>query len=188
MWPNSKEELTLVAAIVAAVASLVSAVLNIRAVARSEMRAARRRSLEEHVGPLSKTLHELLACSTTLTKTNSYEARVNWRQKGQDAKEELKRLRPLLRYPLWGLDKGLRDLTRLPDWTEALQKDRERTEELLRLANRLKDALDAAVCKSYANGTHPGVFSRLAVAFADWRYTRFWETAQKERNLGIDQP
>lgn len=104
----TKEEVTLIAAIIAATASIVTLFLNLRAQKSAEIRVSYRDSLKPHIVELGEALHEIVASSNIyLFKTKSDEARENWREKHEKAKDNIKSLRTKVRYQLWGLDKGI---------------------------------------------------------------------------------
>lgn len=150
---------TLVAALVAAAGSIISLFVK-RA---STMRKAHRDSLEPHIGELAKSIHQAVATSAIIVKTNSTQSRERWRARGTDTKKTLKALRTELRYSLWGLDKAIRELALLPDWVEHAWDYPEYRKELIERGDKLSDALDRSIRRCYAKGRTPSWFERAYV-------------------------
>jgi hypothetical protein len=163
------EQATLIAAGLAAVASLSNVAATARGALKAELRVARRKSLEASVVDLGDCLHQVLACANVLMMTSSEEATDRWRNRGQEAKKKLKELRPKLRYSLWGMDEALRVLSRIPDWADHLRSEPRRAKKLLRLSNRLRSGVDRSVRTVYVNGDPTSLFQRAWVTFYAWR-------------------
>lgn len=160
----TRETATLVAASIAAVASLVALLLNLRAQHRSELRVAHRQTLDPSLSELAEAIHQSVACASIILKANSDEARARWKCRGARASARIKSLRPRLRYPLWGIDEGLRVLSRVPDWAEHARADNARAQKLVSTADSLRKGLDYAVRRSYRRGRSPSLHERLLCA------------------------
>lgn len=154
---------TLVAAIVAAGASLIVMLLTILHQRSSELRVARRAALDKIIVDLGALFHELLATCNVYTQARSPESEQKWIGKAFQARDRIKSIRPSVRYSLWGLDEGLRTLTRLPEWLEHKRADSEATKELLTAGDNLRKALDSAILGSYKHGRPPSLFERRRV-------------------------
>jgi hypothetical protein len=163
------EQATLIAAGVAAVASLSNVASTARGALKAELRVARRKSLEASVVDLGECLHQVLACANVLMMTSSAEATDSWRSRAQEAKKRLKDLRPKVRYSLWGMDEALRVLSRIPDWSGHLRSNPHRAKKLLRLSNRLRAGVDRSVRTVYVNGDATSLLQRAWVMFYAWR-------------------
>ena len=98
------EVATLVAAGIAAFASIVVLIISLNAQRLSELRAAHRRNLDTFIADLAEAIHESVACANILLKTKSTDANRNWRERGDLASKKLKSLRRQIRYPLWGIE------------------------------------------------------------------------------------
>ncbi len=180
---EAKDLVTLGAAVIAAIASTFALLTNVRAQRRTELRLAHRKTLEEFITPLGAVLHEVVAISATVSKTRSEKSLANWKGKGQRAKATLNELRPKLRYPLWGLDEGIRVLIRLPDWALHVREDPARTKQLVEKATQLRRHLDYAIQRSYREGRPPLLVERL---FVSWRAAQCREVFESGRVQDVE--
>lgn len=169
-----KETATLIAAATAAVASLLGLFLRSRHERLTELRVAHRKALEPLVEGLGDALHEIVAASNILLKPMSDKQRPRWLARSQRAQATLRQLRPRLRYPLWGLDLGLRSLIRLPDWVSRRGATPANTEKLIRSATYLREAIDYAVRNCYRYGRQPNLVERTCVAYRTYQLRRAW--------------
>lgn len=169
---------TLIAAIIAAFLSFV----NLAYRSRSKSKAAYRELLNDVVNELSQAIHETVAISNVIVKTSTNEALENWRKKGSNAKSNLKELTYKTRYSLYGLEKGMRTLSRLPDWAEHKRHKPEEYEPLLKKAGQLKYWLDYSIRKSYFDGTSPSLFQKLMVKYAETRLRKSYNRKKKSDN------
>lgn len=149
------ESATLIAAVIAAAASLAGLAFNIRAQSRSEICKANRSLLGPHLNGIARALHEVLASSTILTKARTDESRANWRARAVNAQSTIKEIRSELRYPLWGIHEGLRVLSRLPNWLEHTQDSSSGANDIWAAGNKLRGALDLAIRDAYRFGRPP---------------------------------
>lgn len=157
---------TLAAAAVAAVAATLSLLVTTLAAYRREGREAQRAALQPHLAALADGIHQTVATSFTQQKvlaTGSREGAAKWRKLGKDASSELERVRLEIRYPLPGLDDGLRNLTRVPDWV-GHRKGHADGDELLAKADALAKALHRAIESSWRRGRPPGWIRRRQIA------------------------
>jgi len=175
------ERATLIAACIAAGASVLVLVLSLRAQRRSELRLAHRQTLDRTIADLAEALHQTVACADILLKTKSDEARARWKCRGAKASAQLKLLRPKLRYPLWGLDEALRVLSRVPDWAEHARANNSRAEALVQRADSLRRSLDYAIRRSYRYGRCPAIHERMRVRYNAWRCRRVFTSGRTER-------
>ena len=150
------EQVTLVAALLAFVASVVTLAGNLFKQRSSDFGAAHRRLLEPHVHNLSEALHQIGASSSLLIKNRDNDVvSARWREKADEAQSEIKKCRRVLRYPLWGLDDGLRTVSRLADWVDHVRATPETAQSILDAGGELRGALDQAIRKSYLKGRPP---------------------------------
>lgn len=157
---------TLAAAAVAAVAATVSLLVTTIAAYHREGREAQRTALQPHLSALADGIHQTVATSFTQHKAlaaGSGASAEKWRNLGKAAGAELERVRLEIRYPLPGLDDGLRNLTRVPDWV-GHRKGHEEGEELLSEADALAKALHRAIESSWRRGRPPGWIRRRQIA------------------------
>ena len=166
---------TLVAALVAALASVIT----LFAQRRSELRVAHRKALDSHIGNLSNVIHQTVATSTIIIKTRSLGGLENWRKRAATATQQLKEIRPQLRYPLWGLDEALLSLSRLPDWVEHARDYPGHALGLVERGRRLAKALDFGVRRSYLHGRPPRWYERALVSWRTKQFRTYYEKFQK---------
>lgn len=130
---------------------------------------------DDIVVQLGEALHEVVALSKTLTKkehgTKSWH---NTKVKAASAKQTLDGVRIRVRYPLRGIEKGIRTLGRLPHWTANVQKQGSDTEPLLESADKLRMAVDAAVFGSLRRGGAPSRRERRRVNRRNRQLWRIW--------------
>jgi hypothetical protein len=157
----TSERTTLVAAVIAAAASGFSLLLNLIAAWGTESRAAHRQLLAPKLAELGTAIHSTIATTNILSRARSPEAIENWRRRGALAKDSLKELRVELRYPLYGIGKPMRTLSRLPDWIEHARPFPKYAEKLTTRAQWLGWALDFAIRRSYRLGRPPSLAERL---------------------------
>lgn len=159
----SKETATLVAAIIAASASIIGVLLAAFQKRREEVRAATRQAVAENLNELGRLIHETIALSTLQSK---YTSDANHKLKYASARAaaaKLKSKRLDVRYSLWGIDAGLRELTRLPDWIGHAKNDEDAMANILLAARDLGDVLDAAIRSVYLNGALPSMLAKFKV-------------------------
>jgi len=152
---------TLVAALVAAAASLLTLLLKSRTEWRAELRATNRKKLESLVDDLGDAMHKLVACCVLKVRDRSVENRIYWDDRIGEARKTLRRLRPRVRYQLWGLDEGLKAIICLPDWVN--NDETEGVSLLLNAATALRISLDKAIRRCYQQGRTPSLFERWRV-------------------------
>ena len=165
------QEATLIAAVIAAVAS-VSKLLFDRF---SENRSSFRALLQPLVAELGESLHGIVSTCNVMGRAGGDQRHANWHKKAEAERDKLETLRPKLRYPLWGLDEGLRVLIRLPEWTAHARGQTKRLELLNERATRLRKFLDVVVLRCYRNGRLPDAFERLQVRLYAWHCRKIFE-------------
>jgi hypothetical protein len=161
----SAQLVTLLAALIAAAASICSLLVNVLAAGRRERRETHRKAVEPELPDLADGLHQVVATSFTqhrqlgLGKT---ESATSWRQRGRDAAQLLGRVRPRVRYSLPGADLGLRNLARLPDWI-AHYGGRPEGQTLLDQADVLATGLHELIEQSWRRGAPPLAVQRRKI-------------------------
>jgi hypothetical protein len=149
---------TLLAALAAAVASLLTLFVKGRTEWRAELRATNRKKLEDHVDNLGDAIHKILACSVLRVRDQNTDNRNYWDNRIREARKTLRQLRPRVRYQLWGLDDGLKALICLPGWINAQQS--KQVSSLLEAGTRLRSSLDEAIRRCYQQGRTPTPLER----------------------------
>ncbi len=151
------------AALIAAFASVTVLVAQLVSSLRSENRGLFRNQLEPLITVLGASMYEILACSKMILFPGTNEKLNNWRKKAAKAKGDLSSVRHQLRYPLWGLDEGLRVLTRFPNWVDHCRNDGKRAQKLITSGTWLRRSIDFAVRRCYKFGRPPTIYERLFV-------------------------
>jgi hypothetical protein len=173
---------TLIAAGVAASASLVSLIVNLVAVRGAEARAAHRKALEPHLGELGQGVHSVIAVAVLLHKrARQGQAAGAWLENGEQASQVLKRKRTELKYPLLGVDEALRTLSRIPTWS-ATYRGHASGDRLLSEARSLAAIVDRVVAKSYAKGRPPTALERWRLSRRVERVRAAWGERFSETN------
>jgi hypothetical protein len=174
---------TLIAALIAALASLMSWL----SMKPAEIRTANRKTLEMVIYELSTSVHQLIATSNILLKNRTEESRGNWKEKAEVAKEMLKQIRPKIRYSLWGIDESLQTLTRLPDYTLYTLADTKVAQKVVRRGSRLGDAIDRCIRDCYLNGRAPSLYERWTIRFFDWHFRKARDDYKAQRSAANTQ-
>jgi hypothetical protein len=179
------EQVTFIAAVIAAFASVITLVMNIFAARSSEMRVAHRRSLEQHIHDLSDAIHSTVATTKILTQAKTEPAVENWRERADCAQNKLKELRVILRYPLWGITDAMNTLTRLPDWIENARRFPKYSELIFSKGKKLGDEIDKAIRNSYTFGRPPNFIERKSVKTAEKRLEKAYENMKNDDSLTV---
>ena len=175
----TQEGITLIAAATAAAASLLGLGISIIAQWRSEGRTAYRAIIQDDLNQIGQSLHETMALSNLQLKADSPEIHKKRYAAAAEAATALKELRHRVRYSLWGLDRGIRELTRLPDWIGHARHSKESALEIYQMATSLCSTIDKSVMRAYNRGRAPSIIERNIVAFKTWRYRRCYNQFQE---------
>lgn len=165
---------TLIAAIVAASSSLIGVFVNIYNGRVLPKREALRKVLEVELTNIGSCLYLIVALSQKMVDAKSVDSFSNFQEMAEKQRQELNKLRSKLRYSLWGLDHGLREIRSIPFYIGHYKNSRPNISatKLVRLATKLRMALDAAILLTYVSGTPPALWSRLRIRFWGWRLRR----------------
>lgn len=127
------------------------------------MRGAIRQAAAKNLNDVGRLVHEVIALSYVLAKVSSDQAHKEKHEKAREAADRLKSKRLDVRYSLWGIEEGLRTLTRIPDWVAHMRVDTKRREQLLVAASELGAILNDVIRKTYLTGAVPARCSRWRV-------------------------
>ena len=175
----TSQEVTLVAAIIAAAISLIHLVLSLRSQRAAEFRSAHREAIGPFLSSLGDSIHQTVALSHVALQAKTPETRKRKFDEASDAAKDLKQIRREARYGLWGIEEAIRDLTRLPDWLAHARPYPEAARRLFDAGAALGDALDSAVVRSYGRGRQPTLFSRAVVGRRAAQFRREHEAFKK---------
>lgn len=164
------EEVTLVAALLAAISSVGSLVVSIISQKSAEFRSAHRKLMESYLEEIGRAIHEAMATTSVyLSKIKDGKNGDSWREKAETARKDLANLRRKVRYSLWGIDSGLRDLSRLFSWVAHNRDFPEHAQKVFDKGEQLRKSIDGAIRWSYQQGRPPGLRHRLFVEFHSYR-------------------
>ena len=179
---------TLIAAAIAAFASVLTLALRATSKRKAELREINRQALEPFVVELGESIHNLVACSFMIFRyQGDSRQQPKWRARAEAAREVLLSVRPKVRYQLWGLDTGLRVLIRLPDWIVRKHADMDKTTAVLDAAGELCEALDLSIQKCYRFGRPPNAIERKRVERKVTALGKHWDDLKvdaKRRKYG----
>jgi hypothetical protein len=159
------QDATLIAAGIAAAASLAKLITDALSARGAASRAAHRTVLEPHLSGLATSIHGVVAGAVIAHRrlSDGQEAG-NALENSREAAATLKRNRLEVKYALPGLEEPLRTLTRAPDWI-ATCKGRPQGNDLLLGLTRLSRLVDATITRSYRRGRPPSRWEQ-------WRLSR----------------
>jgi len=156
---------TLIAAAIAATASVAELFFN----RFSENRASFRALLQPIIAQLGEAMYSIVASANVMVETTTTVQFSNWYGKAIKEREKLKALRSKARYPLWGLDEGIRVLIRVPDWASHARSDKKRADKLLKRADALRHVMDVVALRCYRNGRLPDLLEVWQVKYRAWQ-------------------
>lgn len=163
MMELEPEHATLLAAVIAAVASIITLAFTLASKRGEESRAAHRAVIVGELKIVGRALHEVLALSNIQLKAIKKDIHPERYKAAAQAARALKAVRLDVRYTLWGLDSGFRELARLPDWIGHAKVDEKAANEIFALGKALGEDLDRAVRAAYVNGQTPNAWQRFRV-------------------------
>jgi hypothetical protein len=174
---------TLIAAIVAASSALIGVFVNIYNGRVLPKREALRKVLETELNNIGSCLYLMVSLSQKMVDAKSQDSFLNFQKMAEEQRQELNKLRSKLRYSLWGLDQGLREIRSIPFYIGHYKNSRPNASanKLVRLATKLRVALDTAILLTYVSGTPPGRWSRLRIWFWGWRLRRCFTKGRPPR-------
>lgn len=176
----NQNDATFWAAIIAAIVSVVNLFFASRAKRSAEMRVAYRKLLSPHICKLGEALHQILAATNVLLRRAKFgSGKGEWEKRGQEASDTIEVLRRKLRYPLWGIDSGLKRLRRVLNWSQHLKVVPDEADKLFIAGDKLKDAIDEALRYSFSHGRPPSWRCVLLVQYRSWKLAKTYEKAMK---------
>jgi hypothetical protein len=171
----STADATLLAAVVAASASLLKLVADAFAERSAAMRAAHRSILQAHLEPLGESIHTIAAGAVLEhRRAKAGQAPGNAQANAFSAAEALKVQRLRVKYCLDGLDEPLRILTRAPDWVATYKGD-PTGDKLVERLQGLSGRLDSAIARSYRRGRPPSWIERSCLRRDAQKVREIWE-------------
>jgi len=166
--------ITMTAAVIAALCSVLSLLISLIYIRRCEMRQARRAALEPIIDDLGGTVYSLIAVSKRMGFSRGSERYRENKAKAMETARALDHLRWQSRYALWGLNDGLHHLILLPKWIEHLRGRDESCARLIDLATELRQAVDDEVRRCWLQGAAPSRRSIRRIDRAAGRMKTFY--------------
>lgn len=164
------------ASLATSVVSILAAVFSIWNATASERRAAYRQLLSAKISELGDCLFsELAQCNTYVNRNFNHD---HWITDAKNTADRIQKLRTELRYPLWGIDNPLKQLSRVAGRIQHFKKRSiHDAKRYLEAANSLRDALDDAIKYSYEHGKPPSsrkvnaarvAADKLSAIYSEW--------------------
>jgi hypothetical protein len=175
MTPIDAQMATLIAAAVAAIASLINLAANIYFSRRANREAQYRELLKPHITQLGDDLYQTIACCRIISRiADKNKDPQKWLERARDACNRVKELHRKLKYPLWGVSDGLRNLTLLANWIDHSQERQKQRDALLLAADNLRLILDGVIREAFISGTPPSIWAQCRVRKASEKFWSIW--------------
>lgn len=181
----TREDATLIAAGIAAAASLAKLVTDALSARGSATRAAHRGVLEPHLANLATSIHGSVAGAKIVhDRAKEGQAPGNAMKNAQAAAADLKRHRLEVKYALPGLGDPLGTLTRAADWI-ANVKGEEAGDSLIECLQHLSRMVDDAITRSYRRGRPPTRWEQHRLARANESVRAAWDGRPKRERTEV---
>ena len=159
----TESQATLIAAVIAAVCSIVAAVMSHSYARVAAQLLARQNTIGSDLRSLSTLIYEVIALSKMAYKTKDNDT---FRTRIGDAygvSKKLDRVRREHRYTIPFVDQPLYRLTRMPFYVRHCRNDltEERMLRIFNNATKLREQIDAALADFYFEGRRPTMWRRL---------------------------
>jgi hypothetical protein len=169
------QDATLIAAGIAAVASLAKLLADALSARGTATRAAHRTVLQPHLAGLATSVHGVVA-GAVVAHRRLKEARAggNALDNSRSAATALKTYRLEVKYALPGIEEPLRTLTRAPDWIATYKGDPS-GDGFVEGLQCLSHMVDDVISRSYRRGRPPTRWEQWRLARATKRVRDAWE-------------
>jgi hypothetical protein len=173
----SREDVTFLAAVIAAVFSIVALFVAAHLAKLADQRSTRRNALVNDFTELGNKIYQLVALSVKMSQCKIDSTFATIRAQADSVAKEIDQIRLKTRYPLWGLDSGFRTIKWMPVYIANMKNQRSspRTKELLRRGTRLRKAMDIAICHSFFFGQQPTFVQRTRVNWRAYRIRKYFD-------------
>lgn len=183
----TRETATLIAAGIAAAASLAKLVTDAFSARGAATRAAHRAVLEPHLADLATSIHGAVAGAVIAhERARQGQATGNALENSQQAATSLKTHRLEVKYALPGLEKPLGTLTRAPNWI-ATCRGQPAGDEVLKGLKRLSRLVDSTITRSYRRGRPPTRWEQRRLRRANSDLRQAWKTRWAGANAADDE-
>lgn len=178
----TREDAILIAAGIAAFASVVGLFVNTWSAFFTERRTAYRSSLQESFLELGQVLYEVMALSAKMRKSKSDQAFASARDEANKAAEKADKIRIKLMYALWGIEDGIKQIVWVSTCVALLKnhRDGERAKGIIKRGTNLRRALDNSVRHAYLSGRPPGIMDRAIVKWKSKKLRVYCQNSNQE--------
>jgi hypothetical protein len=173
----TQEDATLLAALIAALFSIIALFVSAHFSRLSDLRSTRRNALSNDFTELGNKLYQLVALSVKMSQCKTDATFSTIRAQADTIAKEIDQIRLKTRYPLWGLDSGFRTIKWMPVYIAHMKDKRtdKRTKELLKRGTSLREAMDLAICHAYFHGQQPTLNQRVRVSWRAYRLRKYFD-------------
>lgn len=156
--------------------SLFGAIQAKRIDERIKRQEAIRKLLEDGMIGIGENMHELLATADILIKKfqkstahkndTSLESSIKLsKERIDNNKKHLQKVKTIYRYKLYGLDEGLSTIARVGDWVKGLKDNVELATNLIELADKIRQMVGREIIYCYRNGEFPRKSKLIFIKF-----------------------
>lgn len=168
-----------IAAIIAAVASVLNLVVSSVAQYRADLRKARRETLAPHLLELSENAYAVIARTSGYLESSDPQARSRRREKAREAANSLDSVRRKSRLFLGEISEAIHTLVILPRLAEHVVDSPERKQHLIPLATEVRRALDKCLREAFVDGRFPTPSEESAVKSAAAALREFFSESRE---------
>jgi len=182
----TQPDATLIAAVVAATATILTLLFTVLNKRGEEFRTAQREVIASDLKAVGKAVHEVIALANIQFKVQDTPQHAERYKAAVEAAKRLKAMRLDVRYTLWGLDEAFRTLAKLPDWLGHAKPSHEVAAKLLVEGRAIGTQIDLAVRSAYLAGKSPGWWRIFRVGQATGRFKRTYNAFAATRKVAAD--
>ena len=151
----NRETVTLIAACIAALTSIISIFVSLYSNRAAEFRVAHRKTLEPVIYDLSEATYAIIAICVKMSKSKSKERTNEYLELANQSRDNLEKSRRKIRYVLYGLDEALQLISGSPVYFTHLQNESEDLSAYIYSVTKLRSRVDEIIRCSYAKGRPP---------------------------------
>lgn len=179
----TEAQATLVAAVIAAVFSIVAALMSHGYARIAAQLLARQNTIGSDLRALSTLTYEVIAISKLAHKTKEDSAFRGRIADAYRASKDLDRIRREHRYTIPFIDQPLYRLTRMPFYVQHCRNDLEETRiaGIFHNATKLREQIDAALRDFYFDGRRPDMWRRFWLWWHRWKMKRGFSRIAEKR-------
>lgn len=177
---SPKDLVVIACAIFTGTAALYGTMFTAHISTKNNKRSALRELQSQKVMQIGRSIHETIALTFEAAKSTPVTRKQKF-ENARSAASNLKSQRLDVRYSLWGLDYGIKTLTRFPDWVAHVKDHPNHQAAYLTRGSELGKQLDEAIKTSYFTGDPPSAWRRFRIWFAAKRLNKARESFLRSR-------